>query len=169
LAPKKPQVASTFRSRHGSGKKVEQPLAMLFGQGMGLGSPKRLFVVGKLIAALDLGRLFTRLFQDEQEITVVGNQDAAVMLPVARHLAAVGRLWRVFRNRFHLHGAAQVARTSIEQSEIGPSRPGVGQFGRGLYGRVEPASHRVEEVFQRRAVGELGRAPLRGANFVETA
>jgi hypothetical protein len=35
------------------------------------------------------------------------------MLPVAR-LAAIGRLWRVFGNRFYLHGAPQIARTSVK-------------------------------------------------------
>jgi hypothetical protein len=51
--------------------------------------------------------------------------------------------------------------------EIGPSRPCIGQFGRGLDGRIQPGSRRVEKVFQGCAVREFGRAALGGTDIVK--
>jgi hypothetical protein len=130
------------------------------------GAPERLGVRGERVTALD-AHLTAGLPNDEQEVAVVRDQYAAVVLPVTGDLLAVGRVRHLLGGRLDLDDAAEVAGLDFDEAEVGAAAAGVGQLGGGLHGRVEVVADGVEEVFEGGPVGEFGRPALGGTNFVE--
>ena len=131
----------------------------------GVGEPER----------LQLRRLAARVLAEQHEVARIGDQHQAVVIPVLAHLVAVGREPRVVRSGLDLDdtaiGALTLARLALldllagVEPEVGMSGTLRGEPADGEYLRPQRAADRVEQVGERRVVGELasraaGRADL---------
>src|SRR5262249_7325325 len=122
------QVFRAGQRRHPreyAGEEGGQAVGVFLGQRRGPTAPEGLRVRRQRGAAFDTD-LPVRVADHPPEVAVVGDEHAAVVLPVARDLLAVGRLRRVLAGRLDFDDAAQDAGLAFDPAEVGPSGAGIG-------------------------------------------
>jgi hypothetical protein len=143
---------------------------------VGAGIPERSVVLGQG-EAFQPHRLAARVHADEQKVTVVGDQDEAVALPVARDLAGVGGRGHRLGEALDLNHAAlrdlalafpRRAAPALGlrvEPEVGMPRALAAELAVADDPWLERLPDRVEQGFEGAVVGGLARGATRGADL----
>ena len=135
--------------------------------GGGLGQPE----------GLQLGGSAFRVFAQQHEVAGVGNENKAVAVPVAADLTATGGEPGVVVGRLDLYHAA-LRRLSLLglsalglfcgiEAEVGVPRALLGQLIHAIHLGPGSGSHSVQQVVQRRVVGQLSGTAARSPDAAE--
>ena len=104
-------------------RKSKSPSPCSLAKVRGLACQKLLFIDGQPVAAHHRRRLVVRLLDHQEEVAVVGHQHAAVVFPIAGHLAAVGRLRRVLLHRLDFDRARKFPLRTSNRPKSGRPAP----------------------------------------------
>ena len=124
---------------------------MLCRQGTRPQPPECFSIRGKYIAALH-ARHAVGLPNDEQRVSIIRDQDAAVMLPVTRDLSPVRGVRGRFMHRLDLENATEITGPRLDHTEVRTTDASVSEFGSNLHGRVKMPTDGIDQVFQSRTV-----------------
>ena len=135
--------------------------------GSGVGQPE----------SLQLGWIAVRVLAQQYEVAGVGDQNETVALPVAADLCAIGGELGVVACGLDLQHAALrelpllgMARRHLPggiETEVGMSRALLGQLADAMHPGTQRAAHCVQQVRQRRILGQLASPAARRSDAAE--